>query len=94
MNDIACPEEIAPLSAAKCELSVKLRLADEIHELSCRAIGLELAIIGASKEAGLNSYGDGLAQLAADVARGLEHIERTLLAEIRLKTPPYDGSTQ
>jgi hypothetical protein len=52
-----------------------LHLADELHELASRALGLELAIIGAAKECQMNSYGDALAQLARDVALGLEALE-------------------
>lgn len=53
-----------------------LGLADRLHELTCRAIALELAVIGASREAALNSYGDGLAQLARDLSSGLEQFEQ------------------
>lgn len=60
-----------------------LGLADRLHELTCRAIALELAVIGASREAALNSYGDGLAQLARDLSSGLEQFEQDFLSELR-----------
>lgn len=53
-----------------------LTLSDELHEIASRALGLELAIIGASKECQMDSYGDALAQLARDLALGLEALER------------------
>lgn len=53
-------------------------LADELHELASRALCLELAIIGASKECQMNSYGDALAQLARDLTVGLEALEMKL----------------
>ena len=58
-----------------------LDYADRLHELTCRAIALELAIIGASREAALNSYGDGLAQLARDLSSGLEQFESQFRTE-------------
>jgi hypothetical protein len=53
-----------------------VNLADELHQIASRALGLELAIIGASKECQMNSYGDALAQLAQDIALDLEALER------------------
>ena len=62
-------------------LQTPLDYADRLHELTCRAVALELAIIGASREAALNSYGDGLAQLARDLSGGLEQFEREFVSE-------------
>jgi hypothetical protein len=58
-----------------------LHLTDELHEIASRALGLELAIIGASKECQMDSYGDALAQLARDIALGLEALERKYSAQ-------------
>lgn len=51
-------------------------LSDELHQIASRALGLELAIIGAARECQMNSYGDALAQLAQDIALDLEALER------------------
>ncbi len=51
-------------------------LTDELHQIASRALGLELAIIGASRECQMNSYGEALAQLAQDIALDLEALER------------------
>lgn len=55
-----------------------INLADRLHEITCRAIALEMAIIGVSREAALNSYGEGLAQLARDISSSLEEFEQAL----------------
>jgi len=70
-----------------------LGLADRLHELTCRAIALELAVIGASREAALNSYGDGLAQLARDLSSGLEQFEQEFRDEFCPNDPNQKPET-
>lgn len=76
MNGGFCPVDEQAMSCEHTHSTSSLELADKLHELTCRSIGLELAIIGACKEAGLNSYGEGLAQLAGDLTKGLELFEK------------------
>lgn len=65
--------------------SKPLALVDQLHEIICRTIALEMAIIGVSREAALNSYGDGLAQLARDISSGLEQFEHAFNAEMSVR---------
>ncbi len=58
-------------------------LTDELHQIASRALGLELAIIGASRECQMNSYGEALAQLAQDIALDLEALERKYREQAR-----------
>lgn len=64
------------LPTTKSEKLNTINLVDELHEITNRALGLELAILGASKECQMDSYGDALAQLARDVVVGLESLEK------------------
>jgi hypothetical protein len=64
-----------------------LDLADELHRIASRVLGLELAIIGASKECQMNAYGEALAQLAQDIALDLEALERKYRDQQRDEAP-------
>jgi hypothetical protein len=67
----------AELQTKQCNEKLNsLDLIDELHQIASCVLGLELAIIGASKECQMNSYGDALAQLAQDIALDLEALER------------------
>lgn len=75
-NEACSPGPSAELQTKQStEKLNSLHLTDELHEIASRALGLELAIIGASKECQMDSYGDALAQLARDIALGLEALE-------------------
>lgn len=64
--------------------SRELDLLDELHSIRHLAVALELAVIGAVREARLNSYGDALAHLSSELSRRLERIEHAFSKELRV----------
>jgi hypothetical protein len=61
-----------------------LDLADQLRELRCQALSLELAIIGTFNEPKLHSYGEALTHQASELARGMERFDRAFNAELQL----------
>jgi hypothetical protein len=61
-----------------------LTLTDELRDLRCRAITLELAISGACAEGRVDAYGEALATLATELSRGMERFERAFTAELHM----------
>lgn len=64
--------------------SRELDLLDELHTIRHLAVALELAVIGAAREARMNSYGDALAQLSGELSRRLERVEQAFAKELRV----------
>lgn len=61
-----------------------LELADRMRELRCQSLTLELAILGACKEAKIDGCGEALAQQASELSRGMERLEKAFNAELQL----------
>ena len=70
--------------AEEIERGRGLDLLDELQAIRRLAVALELAVIGAGKEARLNSHGEALAQLAGELSRRLETIETAFSQEMRV----------
>jgi hypothetical protein len=70
--------------AEEIERGRGLDLLDELQAIRRLAVALELAVIGAGKEARLNSHGEALAQLAGELSRRLESIELAFSQEMRV----------
>jgi len=69
-----------------------LDFLDEMQILKRQAVALELAVIGAAREARLNSHGDALAHLAGELSRRVERFEKAFAKEMRLDSNAEDTS--
>jgi hypothetical protein len=61
-----------------------LALADQLRDLRCEALTLELAIIGVFNEPKPHSYGEALTHQASELTRAMERFERAFNAELQL----------
>lgn len=61
-----------------------LGLVDELRDLRCRAMTLELAISGAYAEGRIDACGEALATQATELSRGMERFEKALTAELHM----------
>lgn len=71
LNVPEAPDAIGLRAAVPTGCQTWRDLTDHLEEVVNRAVALELAIMGASKECGMESYGDGLAQLSNDLTKSL-----------------------
>jgi len=69
-------DKTRPLSA--------LDICDALDELRCKAEALDLALLGARREAKINGCGEALTQQAGELVRGLERLQRAVTAELRV----------
>lgn len=61
-----------------------LALADQLRELRCQALTLELAINGAFNEPKTQSYCEAIIHQASELSRAMERFERAFNAELQL----------
>lgn len=61
-----------------------LDICDALDELRCKAEALDLALLGARREAKINGCGEALTQQAGELVRGLERLQRAVTAELRV----------
>lgn len=61
-----------------------LALADQLRDLRCQAMTLELAIIGAFNELKPHSYGEALSHQASEHVRAMERFDKAFNAELQL----------
>lgn len=61
-----------------------LDLSEQLRELRCQALTLELAIIGAFNEPKHHSYAEALTHQASELARGMERFDKAFNAELQL----------
>ena len=61
-----------------------LALADELRDLRCKAMTLELAISGACAEGRVDTCGEALATQASELSRAMERFERAFTAELHM----------
>lgn len=85
-NGDGCPDKaLAEMRQTdQIERGRGLDLLDELQAIRRLAVALELAVIGAAREARLNSYGEALAQLAGELSRRLERVEHAFSKEMRV----------